>query len=124
MKKYWKFIFAILILFSVTFVMPNHVLAENDNFNWEQFEDKHDGRAERAAKYTMSTVIEVIQIVGTAISIMALTYIGMRYMMAAPDEKAEFKKSAYIYIVGAIMVFASSNILAIIFSFAEGIAEI
>ncbi len=104
--------------------MPNCVLAENDNFNWEQFEDKHDGRAERVAKYTMSTVIEVIQIVGTAISIMALTYIGMRYMMAAPDEKAEFKKSAYIYIVGAIMVFASSNILAIIFSFAEGIAEL
>ena len=121
MKKCWKCIFAILILLSMTFVIPTNVLA--DNFDFEQFEGKRVEPVENATQYTMSTIIEVIQIVGTAISIMALTYIGMRYMMAAPDEKAEFKKSAYIYIVGAIMVFASSNILAIIFSFAEGLAK-
>ncbi len=42
-------------------------------------------------------------------------------MMAAPEEKADFKKSAYIYIVGAVLFFAASNILTIVYKFAESL---
>ena len=39
-------------------------------------------------------------------------------MSAAPEEKAEFKKSATAFIVGAVVLFASTNILGIISDFA------
>ena len=39
-------------------------------------------------------------------------------MSAAPNEKADFKKSATGFIVGAVILFASSNILKIIADFA------
>jgi hypothetical protein len=46
----------------------------------------------------------------------------MKYMMAAPGDKAEIKKSAVIYVVGAIVLFAVGGILSIIQKFAENIS--
>lgn len=63
----------------------------------------------------------MIRVVGTATAIVTLTYLGVKYIMAAPEGKADFKKSAYIYIVGAILVFAASNVLAIVYKFAESL---
>ncbi len=47
-----------------------------------------------------------------------LVYVAIKYMSAAPSEKAEFKKSATAYIVGAVVLFAASNILGVIADFA------
>lgn len=65
-----------------------------------------------------ASLIQIIQIVGTGVAIVMLTYFGMKYMLAAPDAKADFKKSATGYIVGAVLLFASVNIIAIISNFA------
>ncbi len=66
----------------------------------------------------MGTIINTIKIVGTGISIIMLVYVAIKYMSAAPSEKAEFKKSATAYIVGAVVLFAASNILGVIADFA------
>ena len=66
----------------------------------------------------MGTVINTIKIVGTGVAIIMITYVAIKYMSAAPSEKAEFKKSAVAYIVGAIVLFAASNILSVINNFA------
>ena len=47
-----------------------------------------------------------------------LTYVAIKYMSAAPSEKAEFKKSATAMIVGAIVLFAATQILTVIANFA------
>ena len=67
----------------------------------------------------VGTAINVIRIVGTGIAIIMLTYVAIKYMSAAPSEKAEFKKSATAMIVGAIVLFAASNILQVIANFAN-----
>ena len=66
----------------------------------------------------MATAINVIRIVGTGIAIIMITYVAIKYMSAAPQEKAEFKKSATALVVGAIVLFAGTNILKIIANFA------
>lgn len=66
----------------------------------------------------VGTIVNTIRIVGTGISIIMITYVAIKYMSAAPNEKAEFKKSATAYIVGAVVLFASSNILGVISNFA------
>ncbi len=65
-----------------------------------------------------ASLIYIIQIVGTGIAIVMLTYFGIKYMLAAPDAKADFKKSATGYIVGAVILFAAVNIIGIISNFA------
>jgi len=66
----------------------------------------------------MSTIINVIRVVGTGIALIMLTYVGIKYMSAAPSEKADFKKSATAYVVGAIILFGATNVLTIIANFA------
>ena len=47
-----------------------------------------------------------------------LTYIAIKYMWAAPEDRADFKKSAGYFVLGAVMVFAVSQIFTIIAEFA------
>jgi len=117
MRKFYKIIFAVLILISIVIIVPNNTFAATIDLN--SFNDKGNGRVDGMAQDIMKTMINVIRIVGTAASIITLTYLGMTYMMKAPEERAEFKKSATIYITGAILVFASSNILGLIYKFAN-----
>lgn len=94
---------------------------EVDNFNFTQFDEEKykSAGANQATQRLMGTAINTIKIVGTGTAIVMITYMGIKYMMAAPSEKAEFKKSASIYIVGAVLVFATTNILAIIIDFVD-----
>lgn len=64
-------------------------------------------------------VIGLVQAVGNIVSILALIVIGIKYMMGSIEEKAEFKNTAIYYVIGAILVFAISNISAIIYNFAN-----
>ena len=50
-----------------------------------------------------------------------LAILGMKYMSAAPSEKADIKKHAVVYIVGAVIMFACTGILGIIQQFAAGL---
>lgn len=43
-----------------------------------------------------------------------LIVLGVKWLVAAPDQKADIKKSAVIYVIGAIMVFAAGVILRVI----------
>lgn len=71
-----------------------------------------------STKNIMGTIINTIRIVGTGVAIIMIIYVAIKYMSAAPTEKAEFKKSATAYIVGAVVLFAASNILSVINNFA------
>ena len=71
-----------------------------------------------ATQNVVATIINTIRIVGTGIAIIMITYVAIKYMSAAPTEKAEFKKSATAFIVGAVVLFASSQILGVIANFA------
>lgn len=76
------------------------------------------GGAGKAAERIMGTIIQTIKIVGYGIAIIMLIYVAIKYMSAAPDEKAEFKKSATAYIVGAVVLFGAASIVGIIQNFA------
>ena len=63
-------------------------------------------------------IIKFAQIIGTGVAIIMLIVLAIKYISAAPSDKAEIKKSAVVYIVGAIVLFAASGILQIIRNFA------
>lgn len=64
-------------------------------------------------------VIGAFQAIGSIVSVLALVIIGIKYMMGSIEEKAEYKQTMVYYIIGAILVFAISNISAMIYNFAK-----
>ena len=51
-----------------------------------------------------------------------LIFVGIKFLTASPEGKAEIKKTAVIYIVGAILLFAATGILQIVRSLASNIS--
>lgn len=61
-----------------------------------------------------ATIITSIRVIGIAVAIVMLLTVAMKYMTAAPGDKADIKKSAIQYVVGAIVLFGVVGILEII----------
>ncbi len=61
-----------------------------------------------------NNIVGVIQVIGSAISVITLVVIGIKYVMGSSAEKAEYKQTLKPYLIGAIMLFGITNILVII----------
>lgn len=64
-------------------------------------------------KKVAGIIVSAVRITGTGIALIMITVIGIKYMVAAPGDRADIKKSSIQYVVGAIIVFGSSQILAL-----------
>ena len=62
----------------------------------------------------------VLQVVGVVLSVAILMVLGIKYMMGSAEEKAEYKKTMIPYLVGAILIFASTTIANVVYQFANG----
>ncbi len=60
-------------------------------------------------------VIGSIQVVGTIISVAVLIFVGIKFMLASPSEKANLKGSLVPYVVGAVILFSAANLVQIIY---------
>ncbi len=56
-------------------------------------------------------VITVVQFICYAAAVVMLMILGVKFISASPDGKAEIKKSAVIYVIGALLVFFAGLIL-------------
>lgn len=63
---------------------------------------------------TVSNILGVVTYVCYAAAVVMLLYLGIKYITASPEGKAEIKKSAIIYVIGAVLVFAAGTVLNII----------
>ena len=68
-----------------------------------------------------NVIIGGFQAIGSIVSVLALVIIGIKYMMGSVEEKAEYKTKMIYYIIGAILIFAISNISAMLYNFASTI---
>ncbi len=67
----------------------------------------------------VGTIVGAITSVGTVISVMMVIILGIKYMMGSIEEKAEYKKSMIPMFIGAILLFAGSTIVSIIYRLVE-----
>ena len=88
--------------------------------------DEQEGEANSAntARSIVTNLIIIFRIVGVTAAILMLLVVAMKYMTAAPSEKAEIKKSAVVYIVGAVILFAVTGILGIISNLSTTISSV
>lgn len=62
----------------------------------------------------LATTIVLIRIAGSGISLIVVTILGIKYMMASSNEKADIKKQAVPIVIGCALLFASLHIVSII----------
>ena len=79
--------------------------------------------ASQSAQNIVGAILNVCKVAAVGVALIMLVFIAMKYMSAAPGDKAEIKKSATIYVTGAIILFASAGILNIISEFSDNISE-
>lgn len=69
-------------------------------------------------KKTGNSIVKVVSTVGVVASVVMLIVLGIKYMIGSTDQKAEYKKSLFPYVIGAALVFAASSIAQIIYDIA------
>lgn len=66
---------------------------------------------------TLNNVIGLIQVAGTGISVVVVTMLGIKYLLASPSEKADVKKQIAPILIGCVLLFGAVNLVAIIADF-------
>ena len=66
-----------------------------------------------------ATILGIIRNIGVALGVVALTVIGLRYMFASVEEKAEYKETMVPYVIGAILLMAGTTLVDVIYSLAS-----
>lgn len=96
---------------------------ESSDFDPNQFNDVEfdDGGASTSISKIIAAIINMVQIVGMGVAIIMLVVLAIKYISAAPGDKAEIKKHAVVYIVGSIVLFAATGILQIVKQFATNV---
>ena len=113
----------ILLLCTLTFEATVKAAGSGDITDLDYYRPSDTGMNSEL-KDKAGTVLGIIQTVGSVVSVIALAVIGIKYMLGSVEEKAEYKKTMMPYIIGAIMVFATSNIVSILYNLGKEINDI
>ena len=74
------------------------------------------GTTPNALKNTTQNVLTIVAYLCYTAAVILLIMLGIKYMTQAPDGKAEIKKMAVTYVIGAILVFAAGLVLQVLSS--------
>lgn len=67
----------------------------------------------------INNVIGIMQLVGTGISLIVISILGIKYLLASPSDKADVKKNIMPILIGCILLFAAVQIVGIIENFSN-----
>lgn len=98
----------LIILIVITFLLTTYTNASDIVSSMAGYEF-HGNNGE--IRTMGQKVIGVIQVIGVAISVIMLVVLAVRFMLAAPDGKAEVKKTAYTICNRSIYILWCNNII-------------
>lgn len=120
MKKQVKILSIALIALTILFAISNVVLADIPT----QIEKIANGNERADATKVVelgATIVTIMQTVGIVVAVVVLLVLGIKYMMGSAEEKAEYKKTMIPYLIGAILIFASTTIVNVVYNIANGL---
>ena len=77
-----------------------------------------DTNVTKAFSNISGAVITIARIICMGVAITMLVLVAIKYMTAAPGDRADIKKHAVPYVIGAVIMFGCTGILSIIEKFA------
>lgn len=121
MKKSIKVISTLLLAIMLVTSIAGTVFADSTTDVLNKI--KGDGKVETNSLTTVgNNVVTIINVVGIVIAVIILLIIGIKYMIGSASEKAEYKKTMIPYIVGAVLIFAGTSLVRVIYSLANSVS--
>ena len=109
MKKFFKIIsFSIFIVFLIS--LYTNVFAAG----YVGGLSPSAGTGKVKIEKIIGTFLDLIRIAGVSIATIMLLVVSSKYIMASAGERAEIKKYAITYVIGAFILFAGAGLLKII----------
>ena len=121
MKKSVKIISIALVIMMALLSVSNVVLAAPDLSS--QIKDMANGSGKQPTEILNlgKSIVTIMQTVGIVVAVVVLLVLGIKYMMGSAEEKAEYKKTMIPYLVGAVLIFASTTIVNVVYNLANSI---
>lgn len=66
-----------------------------------------------SAKIILATVLSIIRIAAAAVALVIIIVIACKYMLASAGDRADIKKYAINYVIGAFILFGASALVSI-----------
>ena len=121
MKKTIKIISILFLLILLIFSTTTYVQADIDikpneyEYKLEKITAQEGGRAiEMAGK-----ILRIVRTLGVVAAMVVLSIIGLKYMLASLDEKANYKENMIPYIVGCALLVLCTTLPSIIYSIVQ-----
>ncbi len=122
MKKQMKIISILLIIITlVGFLGTVSLAAPNLEDKISKIQEGKDTIQDGKIIELGQAIVTIMQTVGIVVAVVVLLILGIKYMMGSAEEKAEYKKTMIPYVVGAVLIFASTTIVNIVYQLANSL---
>lgn len=122
MKKSFCLPILIIIVFLVSW--SNVLAVQLDEHILGGSETTGDPTIDNEVMGIMGKALGVASVVGVAIALSMLVFVGIKIMSAAPSEKAEIKKYLTVYVVGAVCILGAVFVLNFLSGFGAELTEV
>lgn len=117
-NKTLKIMSVLVLITMVVMCLSNIVMAADSDLLDPKGVTATPTTASGSVSTIVSQVLGIVQVIAIGVAVIMLVVLAIKYISAAPSEKADIKKGLTVYIIGAILLFGASGILQIIKSFA------
>ena len=117
-NKTLKIMSVLVLITMVVMCLSNIVMAADSDLLDPSGVKATSTTASGSVSNIVSQVLGIVQVIAIGVAVIMLVVLAIKYISAAPSEKADIKKGLTVYIIGAILLFGASGILQIIKSFA------
>jgi len=109
-KKFTKVVFFILYIVLISLFVTNIAHGTGNQFDISEF-DNYNNPIQNSSNNISANVITVVRIIAVTIAIVMLLAVAMKYMTSAPGDRADIKKHAISYLIGAFIIFGVTGII-------------
>lgn len=117
-----KILVAMLTILMLTICMQSTVFAGDGLMDLDNVKGTSSGAATSTQKIA-NQILGIVQVVAVSVAVIMLIVLAIKYISSAPNDKAEIKKNAIVYVVGAVLLFGATGILQIIKTLGESFGK-
>lgn len=114
MKVYKKVILVLFLIITTLILFTSNTFAGSVNTDYYKPSQLTDSDTSRIANMT-GTILATIRNVGIISSVVALSIIGLKYILGSLDEKANYKENMMPYVIGCFLLAMATTIPSIIY---------
>jgi NADH:ubiquinone oxidoreductase subunit 2 (subunit N) len=114
--KMKKILLTILILIIALSTISQVFAVSSENIK-EKFSGSTSPEGSDKVINVIGGVLDAVRVATAAIAIIMLSILAVKYMISSPNDRAEIKKGATVYVIGAVVMMSASTLVTVIKEF-------